>query len=149
MPRRKQDCPKRMKCKYYMCTTVHSFEESFDFSRRALVFLLADVSDSWVSDSSARVKETKEASYDTDEGGFLLVFSLHHAGAVLLFCVCFCLCYTTPRQEIPNTRLKREGWVFVFINSKVHEILFLRCVRLIMLPDVNRAARSVQLVYPS
>lgn len=73
------------------------------------MFLLADVSDSCVSDSSARVKETKEASYDTDEGGFLLVFSLHHAGAVLLFCVCFCLRYTTSRQEIPNTRLKSEG----------------------------------------
>ena len=58
-----------------------------------------------MSDSSARVKETKEASYDTDEGGFLLVFPLHHTLAVL-FCVCFCLCYTTLRQEIPN---KREG----------------------------------------
>lgn len=102
-----------------------------------------------MSDSSARVKETKEASYDTDEGGFLLVFPLHHAGAVLLFCVCFCLCYTTPRQEIPNTRLKMRGEVFVFINSKVNEILYLRCCRLIILPDVNRAARFVQLVYPS
>jgi hypothetical protein len=71
-----------------------------------------------VSDSSARVKETKEASYDTDEGGFLLVFSLAILEAVLLFC----LCCTTPRQEIPNTQLKRggRGEVLASLSTKLY-----------------------------
>lgn len=69
-----------------------------------------------MSDSSARVKETKEASYDTDEGGFLLVFSLRHTGG----CCClvfFSVCYTTPRQKIPNTQPKARGEVLGFMTN--------------------------------
>jgi len=51
------------------------------------------------------------------------------------------------RFQILDSKVRGEG--FVFINSKVHENLYLRCSKFIILPDANRAARSVPLVYPS
>jgi len=72
---------------------------------------------------------------------------------MLGLCCCFVfvsVCVTQHRvRRFQILDSKVRGEVFVFINSKVHEILYLRCFRLVILPDVNGAARSVQLVYPS
>jgi len=72
---------------------------------------------------------------------------------MLGLCCCFvfvsvCVTqYRVRRFQILDSKV--GGEVFVFINSKVYEILYLRCFRLIILPDVNQATRSVQLVCTS
>jgi uncharacterized integral membrane protein len=90
-----------------------------------------------VSDSSARVKETKEARYDTDEGGFLLVFPLHHTGAVLLFCLFLFVLHNTASGDFKYSTQKEGCEVFVFINNYVHGILSLHCCSRVILADVD------------
>jgi hypothetical protein len=133
MPRRKQDCPKRMKCKYYMCTTVRSFEASFDFSRRVLLFLLADVSDSWVTAVRSWKRRMGQVTTLTLEGGppcFLPTLCRR-----LLFSVS--VLHNIMSEDSENLTQNR-GWYAGLRHEQNYERNFLaNCFSWIILSDVK------------